>query len=189
MSKKTMYLLDVLSQTIRVDDAIEAFILEQVDTRLLEKGAPVGLSHALDRNIYFVESGLLRSFYNEDGKDITLGFIKEAGFAASKEALFLQKPSRSRIEALEPSVINYMSFEKLQKFAETSISISRLMISVMGTLAINMEYRIYALQYMSAKERYQQMMEEAPDILLRAPLGMVASYLGMSQETLSRIRK
>jgi len=184
-----MYLLDVLSRSIKIDDAIEAFILEQVDTLQVEKGAPVGLSNALDRNIYFVESGLLRSFYNEDGKDITLGFVREAGFISSKEALFLQKPSRSRIEALEPSVVNYLAFEKLQKFAESSISISRLMISVMGTLAINMEHRIYALQYMSAKERYQQMMEEAPDILLRAPLGMVASYLGMSQETLSRIRK
>lgn len=184
-----MYLLDILSRTIKVDDTISAFILEQVNTLQLEKGAPVGLSNALDRNIYFVERGLLRSFYNEDGKDITLGFVKEAGFAASKEALFLQKTSRSRIEALEPSVVNYLNFEKLQKFAESSISICRLMISVMGTLAINMEYRIYALQYMSAKERYQQMMEEAPDILLRAPLGMVASYLGMSQETLSRIRK
>lgn len=184
-----MYLLDVLSQTIKVDDAIQSFILEQVDTLELEKGALVGFANALDRNIYFVESGLLRSFYNEDGKDITLGFVKEAGFVASKEALFLQKPSRSRIESLEPSTVNYLGFEKLQKFAESSISISRLMISVMGTLAISMEHRIYALQYMSAKERYQQMMDEAPDILLRAPLGMVASYLGMSQETLSRIRK
>ena len=51
-----------------------------------------------------------------------------------------------------------------------------------------MERRINSLQYMTAKEKYIQLLEDNSDILLRAPLGMIASYLGISQETLSRIR-
>ena len=53
---------------------------------------------------------------------------------------------------------------------------------------IEMSRRISSLQYMTAKEKYIQLLEENPDIILRAPLGMIASYLGISQETLSRIR-
>ena len=51
-----------------------------------------------------------------------------------------------------------------------------------------MSRRISSLQYMTAKEKYIQLLEENPNIILRAPLGMIASYLGISQETLSRIR-
>ncbi len=184
-----MYALNFLSGIIKTDDDIKDFLLQHVNVLELSKGERLRGEQALDRNIYFVESGLLRTFYNEDGKDMTLGFIKENGLVASKETLFLEKPSHNSIEALEASVVNTLSFNSIQKFAETSISVSKLMISVMGTLMINLERRIYALQYMTAKERYYQMMEEEPDILLRAPLGSVASYLGMSQETLSRIRR
>jgi CRP-like cAMP-binding protein len=184
-----MYALDFLSGIIRIDEDIKDFLLQHVNIIELSKGALLRAEHSLDRNLYFVESGLLRTFYNEDGKDITLGFVKENGLVASKETLFLERPSHNSIEALEPSIVNALSFTNLQKFAETSISVSKLMVSVIGTLMINLERRIYALQYMTAKERYYQMMEEEPEVILRAPLGAVASYLGMSQETLSRIRK
>ena len=189
LKKEKMYALNFLSGIIKIDDDIKDFLLQHVHVIALNKGEMLRGEQSLDRNIYFVESGLLRTFYIEDGKDMTLGFIKENGLVASKETLFLEKPSHNSIEALETSVVNTLSFNSLQKFAETSISVSKLMISVMGTLMINLERRIYALQYMTAKERYYQMMEEEPDILLRAPLGAVASYLGMSQETLSRIRR
>ena len=53
---------------------------------------------------------------------------------------------------------------------------------------IEMSHRISSLQYMTAKEKYIQLLEENPNIILRAPLGMIATYLGISQETLSRIR-
>ena len=53
---------------------------------------------------------------------------------------------------------------------------------------IEMSHRISSLQYMTAKEKYIQLLEENPNIILRAPLRMIASYLGISQETLSRIR-
>ena len=59
---------------------------------------------------------------------------------------------------------------------------------ILGNLMIEMSRRISSLQYMTAKEKYIQLLEENPNIILRAPLGMIATYLGISQETLSRIR-
>lgn len=184
-----MYVLQILSNYLKVDDDIKDFLINHLTTIEVEKGTIVQKANSLDRNIYFVEKGLLRTYYLEDGKDITLGFVKENNFVASKETLFLNLPSMKTIEALETSTVSYLNFEQLQKFAEGSISVSRMMVYVMGVLAIHVEKRIYALQYMTAKERYHQLMEDDPDIILRAPLGAVASYLGMSQETLSRIRK
>lgn len=184
-----MYTLEVLSKFIRIDDDIKDFLLQNLTTVDVDKGAVIRHAQAVDRNIYFVEKGLLRTFYLEDGKDITLSFIKENGFVASKESLFLNLPSPNTMEVLENATISYLNYEVLQKFADTSISVSRLMVYVLGVLAINTEKRIYALQYLTARQRYHQLMTDDPDIILRAPLGMLASYLGMTQETLSRIRK
>ncbi|HOZ84393.1 MAG TPA: Crp/Fnr family transcriptional regulator [Niabella sp.] len=184
-----MYTLELLANFIRIDEDIKDFVVENLTTVDVDKGVILRHAHALDRKIYFVEKGLLRTFYLEDGKDITLSFIKENGFVASKETLFLNLPSANNMEALEYSTVSYLNYEVLQKFADTSISVSRLMVYVLGVLAINTEKRIYALQFMTAKQRYNQLMQDDPDILLRAPLGAVASYLGMTQETLSRIRR
>ena len=184
-----MKVLEVLSEKIRIDDDIKNFMMEHLLSADIEKGELLRKANTRDSNIYFTEKGILRTFYLENGKDITLSFTKEKEFAASKETLFLNQPSRSSIEALESTTISYLNYQLLQAFADTSISISRLMIHVLGILAINTEKRVYALQFLTAKERYNQMLEEHPDILLRAPLRMVASYLGMTQETLSRIRK
>ena len=76
----------------------------------------------------------------------------------------------------------------MEELCETSLTIANFSRRVLGLLMTNMERRINSLQYMTAKEKYVQLLEDNSDILLRAPLGMIASYLGISQETLSRIR-
>jgi len=76
----------------------------------------------------------------------------------------------------------------MEELCETSLTITNFSRRVLGLLMSNMERRINSLQYMTAKKKYIQLLEENSDILLRAPLGMIASYLGISQETLSRIR-
>ncbi|MCH5688910.1 hypothetical protein LWM68_34445 [Niabella sp. W65] len=90
--------MNFLSGIIKIDDDIKDFLLQHVHAIALNKGEMLRGEQALDRNIYFVESGLLRTFYIEDGKDMTLGFIKENGWVASKETLFLEKPSHNSIE-------------------------------------------------------------------------------------------
>ena len=59
---------------------------------------------------------------------------------------------------------------------------------MLGRIITQMSDRISSLQYMTAREKYEQLLKDHPDIILRAPLGTIASYLGISQETLSRIR-
>ena len=102
--------------------------------------------------------------------------------------IFKKEPTVYNIEALEKSEIvtcNYQKLENLYSVSLTAVNFSRY---ILGNLMIQMSKRISSLQFMTAKEKYAQLLEENPNIILRAPLGMIASYLGISQETLSRIR-
>ena len=115
-------------------------------------------------------------------------FTPKTAFSPNKDTIFEKIPTRHSIEALEDSEIVCFRYSKMEELCETSLTIANFSRRVLGLLMTNMERRINSLQYMTAKEKYIQLLEDNSDILLRAPLGMIATYLGISQETLSRIR-
>lgn len=140
--------------------------------------------------LYFVESGIARSYYlNESGREITQWFFGVGKFMSSMDSFFQQTPSLYYLEILEDSVLHCVSkaeidvlFEKYPKMEK----MGRLVITEMLTRVVN---KLNAVQFQTAKERYDYMIAEFPDIVYRVPLGHIASYLGMTPETLSRIRK
>jgi CRP/FNR family transcriptional regulator, anaerobic regulatory protein len=99
-----------------------------------------------------------------------------------------QKPSFENIEILEPSVLYAISYDNLQKmyleFPEFNL-IGRLFTE---KYYIELEERVMSLQFLTAKERYEKLLIQQPMLLQRVTLGQIASYLGITQETLSRIR-
>ncbi|MFC0185409.1 cAMP-binding domain of CRP or a regulatory subunit of cAMP-dependent protein kinases [Pseudarcicella hirudinis] len=151
--------------------------------------------HLLHRNgdlcnkLYFVEKGLLRIFYYNDlGKDITYRFQEENQFHTVIDSYFQQKPSLYNVEALEDSILYSMPLSELDKLREKHLSLQKVYIFVLQHFLLENSERITALQFHSAQERYNTLMEKQPLIIQRAPLGHIASYLGITQETLSRIR-
>lgn len=179
---------EMLATYITIDDDIRSFLNTQTEKISVKKGTVISDQNTLNRKVYFVEKGLLRSFYFEKGKDITTNFYPENSILANKDAIFEKIPARHSIEAIEDSEVVFFLYSKMEELCETSLTIANFSRRVLGLLMSNMERRINSLQYMTAKEKYIQLLEENSDILLRAPLGMIASYLGISQETLSRIR-
>lgn len=135
-----------------------------------------------------MEKGLARSFYYEKGKEITTNFYSESRVFANIDSIFLGEATRYNIETLEDSQITFCNYKKLEGLCAVSLVSANFSRFVLGSLMTQMVKRINSLQYMTAKEKYSQLMSENPDIILRAPLGMIAAYLGISQETLSRIR-
>ena len=186
--KKPMTVTEILSKYISIDDDIRNYLQSETEKISVKKGTIISDQNTLNRNVYFVEKGLLRSFYYEKGKDITTNFYPENSILANKDSLFEETPARHSIEAIEDSDIVFFRYSKMEELCAHSLTIANFSRRVLGVLMLNMERRINSLQYMTAKERYAQLLEENPDIILRAPLGMIASYLGISQETLSRIR-
>jgi CRP-like cAMP-binding protein len=139
-------------------------------------------------DLFFIEKGLLRGYYYDDGKEITNWFAQENEFATCFYAFVAMKPSFENVEALEDCVLTQISHSAMQeiflKFPETE----RLGRIIMETYYIKLEERLLSIQFKTAKERYQSFILSKPDLLQRTSLGQIASYLGITQETLSRIR-
>ncbi len=139
--------------------------------------------------LWFIETGIVRWFYHdEDGRDITDSFASENSFVTAFDSFFQRKPSRYFIEVLEDSTVYSMDYsdldESLYKFPEIE-RVSRLIL--LDILEQQLE-KNSALQFRTAEQRYRFVIEKHPDLLQRVSLGNIASYLGITQETLSRIR-
>ena len=183
-----MKILEELKKHTNVDKEIEKFLLEECDRKIYQKGELLSKQSQYNNTVFFVEEGLLRMFYYENGKDITTNFYSEGKITANIDTLFKNQPTRNNIETLEKSIITTCNFNKLEELCSVSLTAANFSRYILGNLMIEMSRRISSLQFMTAKEKYIQLLEENPNIILRAPLGMIASYLGISQETLSRIR-
>lgn len=153
------------------------------DTMLIEQGE-------ISKKLYFVEKGMGRSYYlKEDGKEVTQWFFGVGKFMSSVDSFFQQSPSLYYLETLEDSILYSISkenidllFSKYHKMEQ----FGRLVSIEMLTKVVN---KLKAIQFQTARERYDYMLAEFPNIAYRVPLGHIASYLGMTQETLSRIRR
>ena len=183
-----MKILEELKKHTNVDKEIEKFLLEECDRKIYQKGELLSKQSQYNNTVFFVEEGLLRMFYYENGKDITTNFYSEGKITANIDTIFKNELSKNNIETIEKSIITTCNYQKLENLCSVSLTAVNFSRYILGNLMIQMSKRISSLQFMTAKEKYAQLLEENPNIILRAPLGMIASYLGISQETLSRIR-
>jgi CRP-like cAMP-binding protein len=140
------------------------------------------------RHIYFLEQGALRGFYNLDGKEITHWFAFEKDFVTSFHSFSTQQPAVENIQLLEGSILWAISKDRLTGLLNQYHDIERLLRIAYEKYYIRLEDRYVNAQFKTATERYQTLLLQTPHIIERVPLGYIASYLGISQETLSRIR-
>lgn len=140
------------------------------------------------KTVYFINKGLARIYYYKDGNDITESFSFEKNIIARIESLFSGKPSRKAIQVLEDSEFIAINAAKLFKLYDTFPEIERLFRKIFEAGYVDTVHRIEGIQFHTAEERYNDLIQQAPDILKRVPLKHVASYLGITQVSLSRIR-
>ena len=139
--------------------------------------------------LYFMEKGLVRSFYvNEKGKEITIWFFNDEGFLTGVDSFFQQKPSMNTIELLEDSVLYSITYSELNMLFDKYHAMEKFGRLLSLQLLSDVVEKLNEIQFHTAKERYNLMLKKHPKITSRAPLGHIASYLGITQETLSRIR-
>jgi CRP-like cAMP-binding protein len=141
------------------------------------------------KTIYFVKKGVVRIFYFKEATDITESFEFENAFVARAESLFTGKPSRKAIQALENTTLIAIDSHSLFRLFDTNADLERLFRKIVEASYVNTVNRIEALQFNTAEERYKTLLKAVPDVLKRIPLKYVASYLGITQVSLSRIRR
>lgn len=156
---------------------------------VLEKGTTLIREGQYSDKTFFIINGCARAFYLKDGKDISDWFAFENDFISSINSFFLNIPSPHFIELLEDSVLLEISRENVEKMADTYRDFERLSkVIVIKTMLMQQE-RISSMQFHSAEQKYENVLSIHPNISQRIPLTHIASYIGITLETLSRIRK
>lgn len=142
------------------------------------------------RNLYFIQKGSLRFFYNdEEGKDITHWFSFENDFMTEINSFFSQSPSDFYLETLEDSELFIFSFKNIETLSNNFPEFNKLEKIIYRNSILELGEKIKDLQFRDAKTRYDNLLKKQEDILMRVPLGNIASYLGITQQSLSRIRR
>lgn len=165
---------------------------EQVDsclTRLeVPKNTLVLAQGAICRHLYFLESGLLRFFILKDGNEVTKYFTDVSYVFTSQKSFTSQQPAQESIETLEDSVLWRMTYTDAFRLLELDSwnTFVRMLIQEVQTYT---EEILEALQTETAESRYRTMLTNQPSLVQRVPLKHLASYLGIAQQSLSRIRK
>ena len=140
------------------------------------------------RYIYWIVKGLVRQYYFKNGKELTEYMAAENTICMSIESLFREAPSHQIIHALEPTVIFALPMKDLEAVAMKSVNIQMLYRKILEESLIISQHHADMLRFESAQDRYRRLVKESPQLILRAPLVYIASYLQMTPETLSRVR-
>ncbi|MDZ4668712.1 MAG: Crp/Fnr family transcriptional regulator [bacterium] len=139
------------------------------------------------KTLYFLKSGVARIFYYKDGVDITEYFAFEGDLIARLESLFTGEPSQKAIQILENAEIIAINATQLSQLYDRFPLVERLFRLIFEASYVKTIRRMERIQFHSAEERYQDLLL-ATNIVKRIPLKHIASYLGITQVSLSRIR-
>lgn len=140
------------------------------------------------RSIIFVGKGMLRQFYYKNKKDVTEHFSYEGCILMCIESFLKQEPTRLMVEALEPATVFLLPFDILETLTKENWEINLFYRKVLEYSLIVSQLKADSWRFETARERYNILFETHPEVIKRAPLAHIASYLLMTPETLSRVR-
>jgi CRP-like cAMP-binding protein len=142
----------------------------------------------ISRDIYYIRKGILRYFYNKDGEEITGFIFTENLFASSYESFLRQTPSNQILETIEDCELLVINYEALQNLYVDVPKINILTGVIAEQRFINAQQILSSFILDTPEERYLKFSEKHPDILQRVPQHIIASFLGITPVSLSRIR-
>lgn len=164
-------------------------LIEQLMVRRdFEKGERILDEGQVSYYIAFIGKGMVRQFYYKNGKDITEHFSYEGCIVMCIESLLKQEPTRLMIEALEDGTAYMMPYDKLMLQTEVSWEVNMFYRKMLEYSLITSQIKADSWRFETASERYNNLLRTQPEVVKRAPLSHIASYLLMTPETLSRVR-
>ena len=140
------------------------------------------------KTIYFLKHGLARIYYFKEDIDITESFSFENSIVVRYESLFNGQASRKAIQVLEDSEVVSLDAYKFFALFKEFPDLEKAFNNIVKNALIDNNCRIESIQFHSAEERYNDLIKEQPDVIKRVPLKYIASFLGITPVSLSRIR-
>jgi CRP/FNR family transcriptional regulator, anaerobic regulatory protein len=178
----------ILGQLMPLSAELRENLSEKVFVRKAGKGEILLHEDKICNHLFLIKKGFLRGFHYHEGKEITAWFGFENDIATSIYSFVSQKPGFENIEVIEDSILYGISHDDLNTIYQQHPEFNYVGRLLTEKYYVDLMERTLCLQFQSAKESYNQLVATHPHILKRASLGHIASYLGISQETLSRIR-
>ena len=182
-------LLQEISQRCFLSPELRHRLLSDFEEVKFEKGGKILTQSSKANYLYFVEKGVLHNYYYHEGKQISSWFYAENDFITSWHSFYGQKPSFEEIECLEDCVLYRISYKKYQSLIADFPAFGNFARLLAEEMLTFLDEFSKGWSFQTAKEKYELLLAYFPNIELRVKLGHIASFLGISQETLSRIRK
>ncbi|MCU0352671.1 MAG: Crp/Fnr family transcriptional regulator [Cytophagales bacterium] len=156
----------------------------------LKKEAYFSEAGKIARQVAFVTQGILRvHYYNNKGEDITRYFIDENNFAVDLNSFNYQVPSSEYVQAVTDCTLIVFGYDSFKELSDTIIGWDEMIYKITTKAFMDKVNRISPMLAEDATERYLKFLERYPTVANRIPLSLLASYLGITQSSLSRIRK
>lgn len=180
--------LELSRQTVSISkEALEKLASILVRTEI-KKGQNFLYEGDVCKQIGFVQKGLVRQYYYKNKKEFTEHFSCEGDVFTCIESFLRQVPSRLIVEALENTVIYGLPHDEVLALGAECYEIEVLYRGLLENSLMLSQVKMDMFRMETANERYNRLLREQPEIVKRAPLSHIASYLLMTPETLSRVR-
>ncbi len=187
-------MLDQFKAYLNEKAGVSAEEFRKLSAGLTEATVPKGESLLREGDVchhaFFVEAGLLRAFSrDETGKEHLIQFAPENWFLSDRSSMYFNTPSDLTIEAIEETRVVFLDSGFADRASQYSPSFRKYNEKLLQTHILQLQKRVNLLLGAPAEKRYLNFVNLYPDLLLRAPQWMIASYLGITPESLSRVRK
>ncbi|WP_312554564.1 Crp/Fnr family transcriptional regulator [Empedobacter brevis] len=167
----------------------QAFLKEAVELHSFTKHGIIFHEGDISDAIYFVLEGCVRLFYNVEGVDKTAFFYREGQFICAGDSYTFNRPAQENYEVLEPTTLAVFSKRSIEQLLKRSITFEHIARIAVENELLTAQRLIASFVTKSAEQRYIDLLANQGDLFLRVPQHYIATYLGVSPETLSRIKQ
>ncbi len=181
--------IEQVNQQGKLNERDINYLREHIKIKFYRKNETIINAGKIVRNIYFVLDGCVRLFYNADGKDKTAFFYQEGSFIWVNMSLKHEVPTQKNFDAIEDTVLIQISKQAVQELLEKSPRFEQITRLGKEKELIAYQQQIAYFVTLSAEERFIKLFETNRGLFQQVPQQHIASYLGVSAETLSRIKK
>jgi len=188
LDKNQMRTLVIPNRT-EVEDELLQELLTVARELNVAKNTFIVTEGTIDQHIYFIESGAIRVFLQSEFEELTIRFGYQGSFITSLSSFIKGIPSEFYIQAIRATKLRVISKSQFQEFIERDEQYQKLYTVLLESLVMQQLEREIDLLTHSPAERLQRVLERSPQVFQEIPSKYIASYLRMTPETLSRIRK
>lgn len=183
-----MELKEILNTIYTLPETSIASFIEASILISYPKGYTIIREDKIENHLYFIKKGIVRAYSNFDGQEVTFWFGKEGDTVLSLNNYVHNQKGYENIELIEDCFFYKIDNATLDNLCLNDIHIANWARKLAEKELIKTEDRLIAIQFKKALERYNDLIRQHPELFLRVPLGYIASYLGITPVSLSRIR-